>query len=164
MSQQIQKCHQNVETTLRCHFNVMMTLLCHVCAGVNQPSHSWGTAISKFYLENSRWRSHNEWIQYLIDLHPFCSMSIGRPIPEIWLSQNLTLKIKGEGNEWGQTALRSQSGSGILSTHISFVPCQSALPFQIYLAISKFDLEHQSLKVIVQGHIVILTPCWLASF
>ena len=29
---------------------------------------------------------------------PFCSMSIGPPIPEIWLFQNLTLKIQVEGD------------------------------------------------------------------
>ena len=32
-----------------------------------------------------------------MDSHPFCSMSIGPPIPEIQHLQNLTLKIKGQG-------------------------------------------------------------------
>ena len=49
------------------------------------------------------------------------SMSIGHPIPEIWLFQNLTLKIQGQGHGWGQS-WKSQSGCNILSTHIPFVP------------------------------------------
>ena len=57
-------------------------------------------------------------------------MSIGHPIPELWLFQNLTLKIKGQGHEWGHSS-KSQCGSYILSIHIPFVPCQSALPFLI---------------------------------
>ena len=68
------------------------------------------------------------WVQHSIDSHPFNSMSIGHPIPEIWLFQNLTLKIQGQGHGCGER-WKSQSGSNILSTHIPFVPCQSALPF-----------------------------------
>ena len=34
---------------------------------------------------------------------PVCSMSIGPPIPEIRLFQNLTLKIQGQGHSQGQT-------------------------------------------------------------
>ena len=37
------------------------------------------------------------WVYHPIDLHPFCSKSIGPPIPEIQHLQNLTLKIKGQG-------------------------------------------------------------------
>ena len=58
-------------------------------------------------------------------------MSIGPPIPELWLFQNLTLKTKGQGHGWGNSS-KSQCGSSILSTHIPFVPCQSALPFLRY--------------------------------
>ena len=58
-------------------------------------------------------------------------MSIGHPIPEIHLFQNLTLKIQGQGNGWGQS-LKSQCESNILSTHILFVPCQSVIPFLRY--------------------------------
>ena len=67
---------------------------------VNRPSHSWDTLFSKFDLENPRSRSWvrgklkvTTWVQYSIDSHLFNSMSIGHPIPEIWLFQNLTLKI-----------------------------------------------------------------------
>ena len=58
-------------------------------------------------------------------------MSIGPPIPDIQHFQNLTLKIKGQGHGWGNNS-KSQCGSNILSTHISFVPCKSALPFLSY--------------------------------
>ena len=59
------------------------------------------------------------------------SMSIGHPIPEIRLFQNLTLKIQGQGHGWGER-WQSQSGCSILSIHIPFVPCQSALPILRY--------------------------------
>ena len=61
---------------------------------VDRPSHSWDTAISKFDVENSRSRSWvrsklkvTTWVQHSVDSHPFCSMSIGHPIPELWLSK-----------------------------------------------------------------------------
>ena len=104
----------------------------------NRPSHSWDTTFSKFDLENPRSRS---WVrgklkvitrvQHSIDSHPFHPMSMGHPIPEIQLFQNLTLKIQGQGDGWGQS-WKSQSGCNILSTPIPFVPCQSALPFLRY--------------------------------
>ena len=56
---------------------------------------------------------------------------MGHPIPAIRLFQNLTLKIQGQGHGWGESS-KSQSGCNILSTHIPFVPCQSALPFLRY--------------------------------
>ena len=89
------------------------------------------TAISIFYLENPRLRSKFEvtmWVEHSIDSHPFSSMSIGRPIPEIQIFQTLTLKIQGLGHGRGEH-WKSQHGSNILSTHIPFVPCQSAIPF-----------------------------------
>ena len=105
---------------------------------VNRPSYSWDTAFSKFDLENPRSRSWvrwtlkvTTWVQHSIDSHPFNSMSISHPIPEIWLFQNLTLKIQGQGHGWGEH-WKSLSGCNILSTHIPFVPCQSALPFLRY--------------------------------
>ena len=66
------------------------------------------------------------WIWHPIDSHPFGSMSIGPPIPEIQHFFNLTLKIQGQGH-----SSRSQSRC-ILSTHIPFIPCWSALPFLGY--------------------------------
>ena len=58
-------------------------------------------------------------------------MSIDHPIPEIRLFQNLTLKIQGQGHGWG-VSWKSQHGSNILSTHIPFIPCQSAIQFLRY--------------------------------
>ena len=80
----------------------LISLLFHI----DQPCHSWDTAISKFDIENSRSRSWVKvitWVQHSVDSHPFRSMSIGRPVPELWLFQNLTLKIKGQGHWWGHS-------------------------------------------------------------
>ena len=41
------------------------------------------------------------------------------------------LKIQGQGHGWGER-WKSQSGCNILSTHMPFVLCQSALPFLRY--------------------------------
>ena len=106
---------------------------------VDRPSHSWDTAISKCDLENSRSRSWarsklkvTTWVQHSFHSHPFCSMSIRHPIIQSYdFFQNLTLKIKGQGHGCGHSS-KSQCGSNILSTHISFVPCLSALPFLRY--------------------------------
>ena len=88
---------------------------------VNQPSHSWETAFSKFDLENPRPRSWvrwtlkvTPWVQHSIDSHPFNSMSIGRPIPEIRLFQKISkVKVMGEGNveshKVGETSYRLTS-------------------------------------------------------
>ena len=64
-------------------------------------------------------------------LTSLCSISIGHPIPELRLFQNLTLKIKCQNHGWGHTS-KSQCGSNILSTHIPFVSCQSGIPFLSY--------------------------------
>ena len=101
---------------------------------VDRPCHSWDTAISKFDVEKSRSRSWvrskfkvKTWVQHSFDSHPFHSMSIGHPISDVWLFQNLTLKIKGQGHGWGHSS-KSQCESNIISNHIPFVPCQSAPP------------------------------------
>ena len=67
-------------------------------------------------------------------------MSIEHPIPELRLFQNLTLKIKGQGHGWGHSS-KSQCGSNILSIHIPFVPCQSALPFLRYSIFNIWPLK-----------------------
>ena len=61
---------------------------------------------------------------------------------------NLTLKIQGQGqgHGWGQSS-KSQCGSNILSTYISFVPCQSSIP---YLRYDFF--QNLTLKIQGQGH------------
>ena len=126
---------------------------------VNRPSHSWDTTPSKFDLENSRSRT---WvrskfkvtmrIQRPIDWHPFRSMSIGPAIPGIQLLQNLTLQFQGQGHGWAQRS-KPQCGSNFLSTHILFVPCQSALPFLGY-SFFKIWPWNSEVKVIGQCHIV----------
>ena len=123
---------------------------------INLPSHSWDIAFSKFDLENPRSGSWvrwtlkvTAWVQHSIDSHPFNSMSIGHPIPEIWLFQNLTLKIQGQGHGWGE-CWKSQSGCNILAIHIPFVPCQSALPFLRY---SIFKIWPWKSKVKVMGEV-----------
>ena len=60
--------------------------------------------------------------------YPFHSTWVDPPIPKLQQFQYLTLKIQGQGHGWGQS-LKSQCESNILSTHIPFVPCQSAIPF-----------------------------------
>ena len=71
---------------------------------VNQAFHSWVMTFSKFDLENQGSRSLARsqfkvtmWIWHPVDSHPFHSMLISPPIPEIQHFQNLTLKIKGQG-------------------------------------------------------------------
>ena len=95
-------------------------------------------AIEKLDLENPRSRSWlrwtlkvTPWVQHSIDSHPCRSKSISHPIPEIQHFQNLTLKIQGQGQGWNER-WKSQHGSNIISTHIPFVPCQSAIPFLRY--------------------------------
>ena len=78
-------------------------------------------------------------------------MSIGHPIPEIRLFQILTLKIQGQGHGWGE-CWQSQSGCNILSIHIAFVPCQSALPFLRY-SIFKIWPRKSKVKVMGEGNV-----------
>ena len=94
--------------------------------------------------------SHNM-SQHSIDSYPFNSMSIGHPIPDtcIWLFQNLTSKIQGQGYGWGE-CWKSQSGCNILSIRIAFVPCQLALPFLRY---SIFKIWPWKSKVKVMGEV-----------
>ena len=132
----------------------LTSLLFHV----DRPCHSWDTAISKFDVENSRSRSWVRsklkvitWVLHSVDSHPFRSMSIRHPVPELWLFQNFTLKFKGQGHGWGHSS-KSQCGSNILSTHIAFVPCQSALQFLTY---SIFKIWPWKSRVKVMGEVTI---------
>ena len=78
-------------------------------------------------------------------------MSIGHPICELWLFQNLTLKIKGQGYGWGHSS-KSQCRSSTLSNHILFIPCQSALPFLRY---SIFKVWPWKSRVKVMGEVTV---------
>ena len=124
----------------------------------NRPCHSWDTAFSKFDLENPRSRSWvrgmlkvTTWVQHSIDSHPFRSMSIGPPIPEIQHFQNWTLKIQGQGHGWGGH-WKSQHGSNILLTHIPLIPCQSAIPFLRYDFFKIWPWKSK-VKVIGEGNV-----------
>ena len=139
---------------------------------VNQPSHSWDTAILKFDIENSRSRSWvrskfkvTTWVQLSVNSHPFRSMSIGHPISELRLFQNLTLKIKGQGHGWGQS-WKSQHGTNIQSTHLPFVPYGSGIPFLSYDFFKIWPWKSRVKvmgEVTVQSHNVGLTSYRLTS-
>ena len=93
-------------------------------------------------------------------------MSIGHPIPEIQLFQNLTLKIQGQGHGWGQS-LKSQCENNILSTHILFVPCQSVIPFLTYIFFKIWPWKSKvrvMVEVKVWSHNVSITFYRLTSF
>ena len=116
-------------------FNRLTSLSFHV----DQASHSWVTTFSKFDLENKgsnvmgevTVQSHN------VGLTSYRLTSLSfyvKRASHSWVTtflKNLTLKIKGQGHGWGHSS-KSQCGSNILSIHIPFVPCQSALPFLSY--------------------------------
>ena len=105
------------------------------------------------------------WVQHSIDSHPFRSMSIGPPIPEIQHFQHLTLKIQGQGHEWGER-WKPQHGSNILTTHIPFIPCQSGIPFLRYDFFKIWpwkSMVKAMVEVKVQSHKVGVTSYRLTS-
>ena len=72
------------------------------------------------------WGPTTFWLSFQ-QLHPMDSyhlMSIHPLIPMIELFLNLTFKIQGQSH-----SSRSHNRNNILSTHIPFIPCWSALPF-----------------------------------
>ena len=103
-----------------------------------------------------------------MDSHPYRSKSIGHTIPVIWLFQDWTLKIHGQGHRWGQIS-RSHGESNILSTHILFVQVNRP-SHSWHTAILKFHLENK-VKVMgdtkvhghVEGHIMVPTSNRLQS-
>ena len=139
---------------------------------VNRASNSWVTTFPKFYLENQGSRSWvrsklkvTTWVQHSVDSHPFRSMWIGHPIPEIRFFQNLTLKIKGQGHGWGHSS-KSQCGSNILSAHIPFIPCQTAIPFLSYDFLKIWPWKSRvkvMVGVTVQSQNVGLASYWFTS-
>ena len=115
-------------------------------------------ATKKFDFENPKSRlwlkwtlKVTTWVQHPIDSHPFWSKSIGHPIPEIRLSQNLTLKIQDQGLSWGQS-WKLQSGRNIPSTHIPFVPWQSAISFLRYTIFKIWPWKSKA-KVMGEGNV-----------
>ena len=135
---------------------------------VNWPSHSWDTAFSNFDLENPRSRSSlkvTKKVYHPIDSYPFRSMWIGHPFPELRLFWKFDLENQ-RSRSWVGSSSKSQCGSNILSIHIPFVPCQSALPFLRY-SIFKIWPWKSRVKVMgevtVQSHNVGLTSYRLTS-
>ena len=78
-------------------------------------------------------------------------MSIWHPITELKTFSKFDLEIQGS-RSWVRSQLKSQCGSNILSTHIPFVPCQSALPFLTY---SIFKMWPRKSRVKVMGEVTI---------
>ena len=118
---------------------------------VNPPSHSWDMTFSKFEIENPRLRSWvrrtlkvTKWVQHSIDSHPFLSMSIGHPIPEIQLFKNwpwkskvkFMVEVQVESHKVGVTSYRLTS----LSFHVNWLFHSWDTKF------SKFDFENPRLK------------------
>ena len=115
---------------------------------VSRPYHSWGTAISIFYLENPRsmsWvRSKMKvtWVQHSIDSHPFRSMSIGIPFLRYdffkirpWKSK---LKVMGKVNV-------ESHNIGPIFYQLTSLSFQVNQPFHSWnMTFSKFDLENSS--------------------
>ena len=139
----------NVESHNMVQHSIDSHSFCSMWIGHSIPD----TTFSKFDLENPMSRSWvmwtlkvTTWVEHAIDSHPFNSMSIGHPNPEIRLFQNLPLKIKIT-RSWGGERWKMQSRYNILSTHIPFVPCQSALPFLRY---SIFKIQPWKSKVKVK--------------
>ena len=75
-------------------------------------------------------------IVHIVDTTPYKLISLLFNVDEpshsyLLLLKNLTLRIQGQGHGWGER-WKSYHGSNILSTHIPFVPSQSAIPFLRY--------------------------------
>ena len=62
------------------------------------------------------------------DSLPFRLTSIRPTILEIQVHQNMTFKIQGQGNGWGQRS-RSHSSPSIQPMHFLFISCHSDQPF-----------------------------------
>ena len=80
--------------------------------------------------------------------------------------QNLTLKIQDQSHGWGER-WKSQHGSIILSTHIPFIPCQSAIPFLWYYFFIIWPCKSKAnvmVEVKVESHKVGVTFYQLTTF
>ena len=94
-------------------------------------------------------------VNIMDDSHPFCSLSIGCPIPEIKLFQTLTLKLQGQGHVCGQRAGHTICPVSYQLTSFSSHINQTNKSGD--RAILKSDLETSKVKVMNevkgQGHI-----------
>ena len=89
------------------------------------------------------------WVQHPRDSHPF--MSIHPLIPMIELFRNLTFKIQGQSH-----SSRSHNMNTILSPHIPFIPCWSAL---LFLRCSYLKNWPSKFKVKVMGDVKVQSQC-----
>ena len=87
-----------------------------------------------------QWVKVTTWVQHPMDSHPF--MSFHPVIRMIELFKYLTLKIQGPCQ-----SSRSHNRYNIISAHIPFIPCWSALPFLRCSYLKRNGLENQG-----QGH------------
>ena len=88
-------------------------------------------------------RSIPLYIQHHIQL-TFLSFQVSQPShPDIQEFKYFTMKIKGQGHGWGER-WKSKHGSNIISTDISFIPCQSAITFLRYNFFLNLTLKIQS--------------------
>ena len=74
--------------------------------------------------------------------------------PDIGLFSNLTLIIQSQCHGWGKS-WKSQAACSILSTHLLFVPCQSAIPFLRYDFFQTWPWKSKvkfMVEVKVEGH------------
>ena len=147
----------------------------------NSRSRSWVRSKSKVIT----------WVQHSVDSHHFRSMSIGHPVLsydffKIWPWKS-RVKVMGEvivqSHKVGLTSYRltsllfhvnlashcwvtTFSKSNILSTHVPFVPCQSALPFLRYSIFKIWPWKSRAKvmgEVTNQSHNVGLTSYRLTS-
>ena len=116
---------------------------------VNRPSYSWDTAISKFDIENSSTRSWvrskfkvTTWVQHSVDSHPFHSMSIGQPIPELRLFWKFDLENQGS-RSWVRSKLKVTTWVQHSVDSHPFRSMWIGHPIPELQLFWKFDLENQ---------------------
>ena len=125
----------------RSKIKVTQVIILSICIlfNSNLTIHFWNTAILIFQHENPKinCQSHRGGQSSrphrgsnILSTHPFHSMLIGHPIPEIKLFQFFSMKIKGQGHDWYQIS-RSQKSS-ILLIDIPFIPYQSIPKIQLF--------------------------------
>ena len=133
---------------------------------MDRPSHSWDTAISKFDVENSRSSSWvrsklkvTTWVQHSVDSYPFRSMSVGHPIPEFWLFQNLTLKIK----VMGEVTVQNHN-VGLTSYRLTSLSFHVKRPSHSWdAAFVKLDLENPGLHNYRSRQLNGINPCSISE-
>ena len=145
------------EVTVQSH-NVGLTSdrLTSLSFHVKRASHSWVTTFSKFDLENQGSRSWvrsqfkvTMWVLHPIDSHPFYSMSIRHPIPELWL-----LKIW----PW-KSRVKVMGGVTVQSHNVGLTSYRfTSLLFHVNRPSHSWDraLQNLTLKIKCQGQMTMM--------